>query len=41
MTIKINKSLTDKFSKTDHIIAALVLVESDCLQDHIIISVRL
>jgi len=41
MTAEIDKSLTDKSSKTDHVIAALVLVELDCLQDYIIMSVRL
>ena len=41
MTVEIGKSLTGKSSKTDHVIAALVLVELDCLQDHIIMLVRL
>ncbi len=41
MTAEIDKSLTDKFSKTDHVIAALVLVKLDHLWDHIIMLVKL
>ena len=41
MMTEIDKSLTDKSSKTDHVIETLMLVELDLLRDCIIMSVRL
>jgi hypothetical protein len=41
MAAEIDKSLTDKFLKTDCVIEILVLVELDLLQDYITMSVRL
>ncbi len=41
MTVRIDKSLTDKFSKTDHVIVALVLVALDLFQALITVSVKL
>ena len=41
MAAGIDKSLTDKFLKTGHVIAALVLVALDLFQALITVSVRL
>ena len=41
MMTEIDKSLSAKFSKTNHVITALVLVALDLLQALIIVSVKL